>query len=94
MFTGLDDIRAQIGPITPRTAFEAWAIDRARPKIFGLLTLRVERGLGYEDLDDYGEWFTSRLRLVWRPLYLGYDWAPYRLRPLGLDPSLGLDLGR
>ena len=30
VFTGLDELRAQIGPIAPRTAFETWADDRAR----------------------------------------------------------------
>jgi hypothetical protein len=30
VFTGLDDLSARIGPIAPRTAFEAWAHDRAQ----------------------------------------------------------------
>jgi len=80
VFTGLEDLRAQIGPIGPRTAFETWADDRARREDQSVSSRYVASEVtGYEDLDDHGDWlYESTYGHVWRPRYLAHDWAPYR----------------
>jgi hypothetical protein len=91
VFTGLDDLRAQIGVVAPRTAFESWAYDRAQDEDRAVSSRYVSREVvGYEDLDDYGEWLHEpAYGYVWRPLHVGYGWAPYRfgrwvwIRPWG-----------
>lgn len=79
-FTGLSDLTAQIEPIAPRTAFEAWANDRDRRDERSVSSRYVSRDvIGYEDLDDDGEWiYEPSYGHVWRPLYVAHDWAPYR----------------
>ena len=80
VFTGLDELRAQIGPSAPRTAFETWAEDRAEREDASVSSRYVSRDvIGYEDLDDHGDWmYVSSYGYVWRPRYLANDWAPYR----------------
>lgn len=80
VFTGLDNLTAQIEPIAPRTAFESWANDRDRRDERSESTRYVSRDvIGYEDLDDDGEWISEpSYGHVWRPLYVASDWAPYR----------------
>jgi hypothetical protein len=80
IFTDLDDLRAQIGPIAPRTAFETWANDRTRREETSVSSRYVSREvIGYEDLDYHGEWLHEpAYGYVWRPSYVAYDWAPYR----------------
>jgi len=91
IFTGLDDLTAQFDPVAPRTAFETWAYDRDRRKERSVSSRYVSRDvIGYEDLDDHGEWLHEpAYGHVWRPLHVAYDWAPYRygrwawIRPWG-----------
>ena len=80
IFTDFDDLRAQIGPIAPRTAFETWANDRARREETSVSSRYVSSEVvGYEDLDYHGEWLHEpAYGYVWRPSYVAYDWAPYR----------------
>lgn len=80
VFTGLDQLRAQIGPSAPRTAFETWADERARREDRAVSSRYVSSEvIGYEDLDDHGDWlYESSYGHVWRPRYLAHDWAPYR----------------
>ncbi len=80
VFTGLEELRVQIGPIAPRTAFETWADDRARREDASVSSRYVSSEvIGYEDLDDHGDWlYESTYGHVWRPHYLAHDWAPYR----------------
>ena len=80
VFTGIDALRAQIGPIASRTAFESWADDRAEREDASVSSRYVSRDvIGYEDLDDHGDWlYVSSYGYVWRPRYLANDWAPYR----------------
>ena len=80
VFTGLDELRAQIGPIAPRTAFETWADARSRREDASVSSRYVSSEVtGYEDLDDHGDWlYVSSYGYVWQPRYLAYDWAPYR----------------
>ena len=80
VFTGVDDLRAQIGPIAPRTAFESWAEDRAQREDASVSSRYVSPEVtGYEDLDDHGEWtYVSSYGYVWQPRSLVNNWAPYR----------------
>jgi len=80
VFGGVDELRVQIGPIAPRTAFETWADDRARREDTSVSSRYVSSEVtGYEDLDDHGDWlYASSYGHVWRPRYLAHDWAPYR----------------
>jgi len=80
VFTGLDELRAQIGPIAPRTAFETWADARSRREDASVSSRYVSSEVtGYEDLDDHGDWlYVNSYGYVWQPRYLAYDWAPYR----------------
>ena len=80
VFAGVDELRVQIGPIAPRTAFETWADDRARREDTSVSSRYVSSEVtGYEDLDDHGDWmYASSYGHVWRPRYLAHDWAPYR----------------
>ena len=79
-FTGLDGLTADIGRITPRTAFESWANDRDRRGDTSESARYVSREVvGYEDLDGQGEWINEpSYGYVWRPTYVVSDWAPYR----------------
>ncbi|HEX2495091.1 MAG TPA: DUF6600 domain-containing protein [Steroidobacter sp.] len=80
VFSGLESLSAQISSIPPRTPFEAWAHDRDRRANQAESARYVSRDMiGYEDLDDQGEWLHDReYGHVWRPLYVVDDWAPYR----------------
>ena len=80
VFTGLDDLRAQIGRIAPRTAFETWVNDRAQREEDSVSSRYVSRDvIGYGDLDDHGQWlYEPAYGHVWRPWYVAHDWAPYR----------------
>lgn len=80
VFTGLDGLTASIGPLSQRTAFEAWANDRDRRSEQSESSRYVAREvIGYEDLDGQGEWIEEpEYGHVWRPLYVVHDWAPYR----------------
>jgi hypothetical protein len=80
VFSGLDELHAQIAPIAQRTAFEAWAYDRAAREDRSVSSRYVSNEvIGHEDLDDYGDWLHEpSYGYVWRPRYVGHDWAPYR----------------
>ena len=80
VFRGLETLTAQTDPIAPRTPFEAWANDRDRREEQAESAKYVSRDVvGYEDLDDHGEWVQEReYGYVWRPSYVAHDWAPYR----------------
>lgn len=79
-FRGLDNLSARTDPIPPRTPFESWANDRDRREEQSRSARYVSRDVvGYEDLDDHGEWVHERdYGYVWRPTYVVQDWAPYR----------------
>ena len=79
-FTGLEKLTARIEPIGPRTAFENWANDRDARNERSKSAQYVSRDvIGYEDLDDNGDWISEpEYGYVWRPRYVAYDWAPYR----------------
>ncbi|HEX7012054.1 MAG TPA: DUF6600 domain-containing protein [Steroidobacteraceae bacterium] len=80
VFTGLEELHANIGAIGPRTAFESWANDRDRRHEESTSARYVSREvIGYEDLDEHGEWIHEpSYGYVWRPIHVAHDWAPYR----------------
>jgi hypothetical protein len=80
VFSGLENLTAHTAPIAPRTPFEAWANDRDQREEQSESSRYVSRDVvGYEDLDNQGEWLHEReYGYVWRPLYVAADWAPYR----------------
>jgi hypothetical protein len=79
-FTGLDGLTANIGRVSPRTPFEAWANDLDRRGDTSESARYVSREVvGYEDLDGHGEWINEpAYGHVWSPMYVVSDWAPYR----------------
>lgn len=80
VFTGMDNLTGHIEKLGPRTAFENWANDRDGRNERSQSAKYVSRDvIGYEDLDDNGEWISEpEYGYVWRPTYVAYDWAPYR----------------
>jgi hypothetical protein len=80
VFSGLDELYAQIAPVAPRTAFETWANERAEREDSSVSSRYVSNDvIGHEDLDDYGDWLHEpSYGYVWRPRYVSHDWAPYR----------------
>ena len=96
VFAGVDELRVQIGPIAPRTAFETWADDRARREDTSVSSpLRVQRGHRLR-----GPRRSRRLAVcvLVRPRMAAPLPRPrlgaVSIRPLGVDQSLGLDLDR
>ena len=96
VFTGLDELRAQIGPITPRTAFETWADARSRREDASVSSRYVsQRG------DRLRRPRRSRrvaVRVLVRPCVAAavsrVRLGAVSIRPLGMGQSLGLDLDR
>ena len=79
---GLENPVVESRDAADRTAFEQWAVTRDRE----LQEQEKESSryvssevIGHEDLDAHGEWIQERdYGYVWRPLYVSFDWAPYR----------------
>ena len=80
VFTGVEALTGTIEPLGPRTAFENWANDRDARNERSQSAKYVSRDvIGYEDLDDNGEWISEpEYGYVWRPTYVVSNWAPYR----------------
>jgi hypothetical protein len=80
VFSGLDNLSANIDRLGSRTPFESWANDRERENDGSRSERYVSRDvIGYEDLDDHGDWISEpEYGHVWRPRYVERDWAPYR----------------
>lgn len=80
VFAGMDQLTGRIERLDARTAFENWANDRDARNERSQSAQYVSRDvIGYEDLDDNGEWISEpEYGHVWRPRYVAHDWAPYR----------------
>ncbi|HEY0942719.1 MAG TPA: DUF6600 domain-containing protein [Steroidobacter sp.] len=80
IFTGLETLSGRIEPLGARTAFENWANDRDARNERSKSAQYVSRDvIGYEDLDDHGEWISEpEYGYVWRPTFISHSWAPYR----------------
>lgn len=80
VFAGLQNLSGHIEPLGPRTAFESWANDRDARSERSESAKYVSRDvIGYEDLDDNGDWVSEpEYGYVWRPRHVVSGWAPYR----------------
>lgn len=80
IFRGSDELSADIKALGPRTSFEDWANERERRDESTKSSQYVSRDvIGYEDLDDNGEWVSDpEYGYVWTPTYVAAGWAPYR----------------
>lgn len=80
IFGGPDESPASLAALAPRNEFEAWANERDQRGEHSRSAEHVSTDIiGYEDLDEYGEWLHEpAYGPVWRPLYTAVDWAPYR----------------
>lgn len=80
VFAGLENLSGRIERLEARTAFENWANERDARNERSQSARYVSRDvIGYEDLDEHGEWISEpEYGHVWRPRHVAYDWAPYR----------------
>jgi hypothetical protein len=80
VFTGKDELTSDIMPLGERTTFERWANERDARDDKSQSSRYVSRDvIGYEDLDDNGEWVSeAEYGYVWRPYRVVSGWAPYR----------------
>lgn len=80
IFTGKDRLSAAIDSVERRSGFEQWADAREERVTRAASTRYVSREvIGYEDLDDHGEWRSSpEYGYVWYPRAIAVGWAPYR----------------
>ncbi len=94
-FSGSETLAVNFGDLAPADALDEWAESRdAREDNLLSANYVSPEMTGYEDLDDSGTWQEL-------PEY-GMVWQPQRQRrlgtvssrPLGLDPAVGMDLGR
>ncbi|HEV2680779.1 MAG TPA: DUF6600 domain-containing protein, partial [Rhodanobacter sp.] len=69
-----------ISDIGDGDAFDAWASGRDRRYAQSNARRYVSNDVvGYQDLDQYGDWQTSSdYGVVWYPTQVAADWAPYR----------------
>jgi hypothetical protein len=80
VFSGVGNLTGRIEPLGSRTAFESWANERDARNERSNSARYVSRDvIGYEDLDEHGEWVSEpEYGHVWRPRYVVSGWAPYR----------------
>lgn len=78
-FAGLDEISQDIEPIAGRDDFDDWSHRRDRREERSQSARYVSHDvIGYEDLDDYGEWrHVPQYGDVWVPTTVPAGWAPY-----------------
>jgi hypothetical protein len=79
-FSGVDQLRYDVGEIGRNDDFTSWAMDRDRRMDQSRSAQYVSDEMtGYEDLDEYGHWHNDpEYGNVWAPVNVGGDWAPYR----------------
>ena len=79
-FSGTDQLTADAAQIGDPDEFDNWAYGRERRFDDSRSAQYVSRDVvGYDDLDDYGEWRDdSQYGHVWFPQQVGAGWAPYR----------------
>jgi hypothetical protein len=80
VFSGVENLTGRIDSLGPRTAFEEWANERDARNERSNSARYVSRDvIGYEDLDEHGEWVSEpEYGYVWRPTRVVSGWAPYR----------------
>src|SRR5947209_3308845 len=79
-FSGVDDLRYDVGEIGREDDFSRWSMDRDRRSDRVRSAEYVSPEVtGYEDLDEYGQWNNDpEYGNVWTPRGVAVDWAPYR----------------
>ena len=79
-FSGVDQLRYDVGEIGREDDFSRWCMDRDRREDHIRSSQYVSAEMtGYEDLDDYGRWhYVPTYGYVWTPVGVPYGWAPYR----------------
>ncbi|MBZ5541874.1 MAG: hypothetical protein LAN61_15260 [Acidobacteriia bacterium] len=79
-FTGTEQLTADVDDAGGYDDFDEWCRDRDRREDRALSTRYVSRDvIGYEDLDEYGEWVTAPdYGYIWMPTTVAVGWAPYR----------------
>src|SRR5258706_3783735 len=79
-FSGTDSLNAEVTQISGADQFDNWAYDRERRYDRSRSAQYVSHDVvGYEDLDDYGDWRDdSNYGHVWYPNRVESGWAPYR----------------
>jgi len=78
-FTGIDEISPDIESIQGTDDFDDWCRNQDRREEHAQSVRYVSRDvIGYEDLDDYGEWrHVPQYGDVWVPTAVAAGWAPY-----------------
>jgi TPR repeat protein len=78
-FAGLDEISQDIESIQGRDDFDEWCWNQDRREEQAQSARYVSRDMiGYEDLDNYGEWrHVPQYGDVWVPTAVAAGWAPY-----------------
>ena len=78
-FSGTDSLNAEVIDIGGRDQFDNWAYNRDRRYDESRSAKYLSHDVvGYEDLDDYGDWRNdSNYGHVWFPNRVAAGWAPY-----------------
>ena len=80
VFSGTDQLTAESEPTQPPDEFDAWSAERdGRWEHARSVQYVSPDVIGYEDLDDHGDWQTSAdYGPVWYPREVAPGWAPYQ----------------
>jgi hypothetical protein len=78
--TGIDQLSAALESLGDDDEFDRWGRDRDQREERATSARYVSRAvIGYEDLDDYGDWRTvPDYGPIWVPRTVAVGWAPYR----------------
>ncbi len=79
-FSGTDQLDHEVSAIPASDDFVDWAFQRDQQEDQAEATNYVSPEMtGYQDLDAYGHWHDAgEYGMVWTPVGIGADWAPYR----------------
>ncbi|MBV9341710.1 MAG: hypothetical protein JO159_12595 [Acidobacteria bacterium] len=79
-FSGVDQLRYDVGEIGPYDSFDRWCLSRDDREDHVRSARYVSPEItGYQDLDEYGRWHNAGdYGYVWTPAGVPYGWAPYR----------------
>jgi hypothetical protein len=80
IFTGTDQLNADIEGVGSEDDLERWSYERDRREDHSSSRRYVsDEAIGYEDLDEYGGWrATPEYGTIWFPHTTVVGWAPYR----------------
>ena len=80
IFSGTDQLNADIEGVGSEDDFEHWSYERDRREDHSASRRYVsDDAIGYEDLDEYGGWrSTPEYGTIWFPHTTVVGWAPYR----------------